>query len=248
METIGIIGFGSFVRLLTDLIAPHLPVLIHSRQDVSADMLPDNTRHGSLEEVAHCSAIIIATELASLNDICKQLAPLVQPQTIVMDVCSVKVKPSQILQQHLEGKCRLLATHPMFGPNSVADNPNTAKGFKLVWHELSGGPFPELEALFTDNLGLELLQMTPEDHDKQMAWVHGLTFFVGRGLVNMDLPNLTLDTGYYRKLLDLFELEKTHSIELFETVELGNPYAKQVRERFMQTLTELEAGLERKQL
>jgi len=240
MKDIGIIGYGSFGSLLAKLLAPHVPVLVYDKKAAPSE-LPDNVRAVSLAEVAACGVVVIAVDLSGISTVCEQLATLVSRQTTVMDICSVKVKPAEMLVNLLGGKCRLLATHPMFGPNSVAANDGTCRGLTWVWHELSGGPFPELEALFGQTLGADIQRMTPDEHDQQMAWVHALTFFVGRALVDMNIPDLALDTGYYRKLRDLFELEKTHSRALFDTIEAGNPYAAEVRAQLIATLQRLDS-------
>jgi len=244
METMGIIGFGSFGSLLARLVAPYATVLVYDRRRVNVP-LPANVRKAPFKEVARCPVIVIATDLTGVAPVCARLAPLVNPQTIVMDICSVKMKPAHIMIEELGQSCRLLATHPLFGPNSIARSGASCKGMVMVWHELAGGPFPELEALFAEKLGMSIRRMTPEEHDRQMAWVHALTFFVGRGLVMMDIPEPELDTGYYQKLRDLFELEKTHSRALFDTIEAGNPYAADIRQRFITTLQQLDSEVRR---
>jgi prephenate dehydrogenase len=94
-----------------------------------------------------------------------------------------------------------------------------------------------------DKLGLKVIEMSAEDHDREMAWVHGLTFFVGRGLMELDPPKSGLSTGYYQKLLDLVELESSHSIELFNTVQRGNPYAADIRRELIDRLENIDREL-----
>lgn len=233
---IGIVGLGSFGMLMVELLSPHADVLVYSRRGGKA----------TIEEVAACDVVIVSTELDGLRSICELLKPHVTHSTIVADVCSVKVKPAKILQEALGGKCQLLATHPMFGPQSVRENGGSS-GLTWVWHELTQGDFDDIKTLLTEKLQIDILPMTPDEHDRQMAWVHGLTFFVGRGLVELGIPKLTLDTGYFRRLNDLYELEKTHSESLFYTIERGNPYAKEVREKFMKNLHLLDAAIENHQ-
>lgn len=241
VKNIGIIGFGSFGALFAELMSQHVPVVVHSRRELAASDLPQNVAIGSFEDVAACDIVVIATELAGLDITCERISKLVKPQTIVMDVCSVKVLPARIMQKYLSGRCRLLGTHPLFGPHSIKSGGTKDK--VVVWHELSGGPFPELEAFMQNNFGFKIVKMDDEAHDREMAWVHGLTFFVGRGLLELKLPELTLPTGYYEKLLALTEIEKDHSYELFRTVQLGNPYTDEVRKKYVEALEGLEERL-----
>jgi prephenate dehydrogenase len=86
--------------------------------------------------------------------------------------------------------------------------------------------------------------MSPEEHDKEMAWVHGLTFFVGRALLNMNPPQSELSTHYYQKLIDLVEVEKHHSTELFLTIQRGNPYAEAIRREFIDKISKLKHNVD----
>lgn len=241
MLRFGIVGYGSFGSLLTRLIAEHAKVVIHSRRPIDSNKLPNNVSTGTLKDIAGCDVVILSTELSALEDYCKQLASLVSPDTIVMDVCSVKVLPAKILIKYLGEKCKVIATHPIFGPMSIGEG--NAKGQKLVWHELSSGPFLQLEAFFKNTMGLEIVRMSPEEHDKQMSWVHCLTFFAGRGLLALNPPKSEVTSIYYQRLLQLVEIEKSHSYELFRTVQLGNLYAADIRKQYLDSLQKIDADL-----
>jgi prephenate dehydrogenase len=242
VSSVGIVGYGSFGALLARLIAPYAVVRVYDHQSITT-ALPDNVTEANIKEVANCQVVIISTDLMNIASVCDALAPLVTPQTIVMDVCSVKIRPAEILAEKLGNRCRLLLTHPMFGPQSVTENGSLSRDDVIIWYELSGGPFTELEQLFATKLGLTICTMTPEEHDRQMAYIHGLTFFVTRGLVNMNIPELSLRTGYYKKLRALIALEETHSPAIFKTVEAGNPYVAAVRRQYITALQSLDASI-----
>lgn len=239
VNSVGIVGFGAFGKLLTGLLLPHVQVFVCDKNRALGSEVPAGATFTDVSEVAKCSVVVIATDLKGLESVCIELAGFITPQTTVMDICSVKARPSEILVRILGGRCRLLATHPLFGPQSVAANGGT-QGLKMMWHELEGGPFPELEEIWRQLLGVELLRMTPEEHDKEMAWVHGLTFFVGRALLNTQPPESKLATHYYNELMDLVHLERSQSMELFMTIQQGNPFAEDVRNLFIKNLEELE--------
>ncbi len=237
----GIVGYGAFGSLLARLLSGHGQVMVFDQSSERSEPIPPGVmfteRYGDL---AGCSAVFIATPLESIRDVCEQLSLVVQDDMIVADVCSVKVKPAQVMQEILGGRCRLLATHPLFGPQTVSSVDDVA-GKKLVWHEISDeGGFGPLRELFEQGLGIEIVEVSPEEHDREMAWVHGLTFFAGKALLSMNPPTSTLGTNYYQKLLDLVEVEKGHSDELFMTIQQGNPYTDDIRREFMNSLQKLE--------
>lgn len=235
-KSFGIIGYGSFGKLLSRLLAPHGEVLVHVR---NKDKRPELTGADfvSFEKIASCDVVILAVGLDSLDKLSKDLAKHINRETIVVDVSSVKTRPVEILEKNLGGKCRVLYTHPLFGPQTLQDS-TQEKSVIVLPFEFAGKE--KVLDFLENNLKLKVVEMTADQHDKEMAWVHALTFFVGRGLMNIDPPKSPLTTGYYQKLLDLVELERHHSIELFNTVQRGNPYSAEVRKKFIKELESID--------
>jgi len=77
-----------------------------------------------------------------------------------------------------------------------------------------------------------------------MATVHALTFFIARVLDNFGLKSHQLDTPSYKRLLSLAELDKHHSPELFATIQSGNPYSSEVRNRLIEIINKLNTQIE----
>ena len=95
-----------------------------------------------------------------------------------------------------------------------------------------------------EQLRLKVTEISPEEHDREMAYVQALTFFLGRALGGMELPDTQLKTATYQHLLDLRRIVANDTSELFETIQRFNPYAGEVRERFTRGLDGLEQELE----
>lgn len=227
---IGIIGYGSFGRLLADILSKNVPVAVYDKNEKVEEKT--NIKKVDFDEIVQCKVIILAVNLEALDKLCSELADKVSEGTIVVEVCSSKTRPVEILEKHLSGNCQYLATHPLFGPQSANDKNSK----KIVICKANVRDKNKIYNLIKQFLNLQIIEMSAEEHDKQMAWVHSLTFFVGRGLNELQLFDFELKTNYYQKLLDLVELEKHHSIELFYTVQSGNPYSKEVREQFIKKL------------
>jgi prephenate dehydrogenase len=92
------------------------------------------------------------------------------------------------------------------------------------------------------------MRMTSEEHDKAMAEVHALTFFVARGLERTGLQASPFQAPSFQMLLSLVAFDKTNTEDLFRTVELGNPYAKSAREKFVKTLQQINEQLDKEEL
>ncbi|NTW62108.1 prephenate dehydrogenase, partial [Candidatus Saccharibacteria bacterium] len=170
-----------------------------------------------------------------------KIAKLIKPEALVIDVCSVKKRAEQLLSQYLPGHSNVLATHPLFGPQAIATG---IAGCKLVVTKSSG----ELAGQFIDfchnELGLTVIHMSADKHDKAMAQVHAVTFFVAKGLANLNIGENDFITPSYRMILDLVSFDKRHSKSLFDTIERGNPYAADIRKKLVDTFDALEKDLE----
>lgn len=48
--------------------------------------------------------------------------------------------------------------------------------------------------------------MTPEEHDREMAYVQGISHFIGRALKHISIPDAPLATKSYEHMRELSEL------------------------------------------
>lgn len=234
---VSVFGFGDFGTLTAKHLVPHAEVLVYNRNHAKTEEIEAlGAKPVSLEEAARAEIVILAVTLDALEDTLKVIQPHLQPGALVADVTSVKLKPVELMKEYVPENCQILATHPLFGPQTANE---TLTGHKIVVDPIRVKHMEEIEEFLT-SLGLEVVHMTADEHDREMAWVHALTFFVGRGLLNLDPPESALSTNYYNELLDVVNVERTHSQELFNTIQRGNPYAEAMRKRFIASLDELE--------
>lgn len=234
---ISIFGFGDFGQLLTKHLVERAEVSVYNRNHHRTEEIKAlGAQPVSLQEGAKAEVVILAVTLDALESTLKNIAPYLSPGTLVMDVTSVKVKPVEIMKRLVPANCQILATHPLFGPQTASQS---LAGHKIVVDPIRVNDIDSIETLLTD-MGLEIVHMTADEHDREMAWVHALTFFVGRGLLNINPPKSDLSTNYYNELMDVVNVERTHSIELFNTIQRGNPYADDMRQKFIASLNDLE--------
>ena len=235
--TISIFGFGDFGKLMTKHLVSRSDVLVYDRNHSRTNEIETlGAKPVSLEEAASGEIVILAVNLDVLEETLVAIAPHLKPGTLVMDVTSVKLKPVEMMKRLVPVNCQILATHPLFGPQTASDS---LAGHKIVVDPVRVDDIDAIESFLKD-MGLEIIHMTADEHDREMAWVHALTFFVGRGLLNMDPPNSDLSTNYYKELLDVVNVERQQSLALFNTIQRGNPYADEMRQKFIASLNELE--------
>ena len=76
-----------------------------------------------------------------------------------------------------------------------------------------------------------------------MAKVQGLTHFIGRAIVQMDIKSHLTNTKSYEQLLELKDLLAEDSWELFQTIQNTNPEAVKTRKQFTKAIADLENQL-----
>lgn len=225
MSTIGIIGNGRF----GGLISKYIPSLIY---DIDPARSPN-----TLKEVMECEDVILAVPMRRLESICKTVYPLSRIGQHFMDVCSLKMFSRDIIKRELQLP-KLFATglHPLFGPQSAKDG---IKGQRVVVTEYDiNGSCVKWATKFCEDLGLEVIVSTPEEHDKQMAASQALLHFIGRavesGFVSEKIEErITMKTKSYDDMLSLIALVRGSSPELFEDMQLLNPFAADMRHAFL---------------
>jgi prephenate dehydrogenase len=194
-------------------------------------------------EVAQADFLIPAVPLESYEKVCKMIKPYLAKNTVIVDVCSVKVKPIQLLRSHFPNQ-PLVATHPMFGPESASASLDD-HAMVLCPEVSTDEPYQKIKR-FSENVGLKVVELSCEEHDKGIAVVQGLTFFVARTLKTMGIHDQVLHTPSFQRLLNLVELERHHSQQLFETIQLGNEYTTGVREYFLRAAQAIDDELKSK--
>ncbi|MGE5298573.1 MAG: prephenate dehydrogenase/arogenate dehydrogenase family protein [Acidobacteriota bacterium] len=231
---VGIVGFGSFGQFAARVLAPHAEVLVWSEPAVGEGV--------SFEEVAASDVIILAVPLDVYEPVLVRLQPLLRAETIVVDICSVKLESRDIMLRVLGEGQNMLVAHPLFGPESAA---NGTAGHELIVCDAVGERAEACLEFCERELGLKITRISAEQHDRVMAYVQVLTFFVARALGRMDMPDIPFKTPSFNELMDLIHLDSKHSDELFATIQRGNPFAGEVREAFLRSARDLEAQINR---
>ncbi len=241
---IGIIGLGNFGRFAAEVLARDQEIEVVAC-DAGEAAAPESVKKVSFEAAAAADAIMLCVPLGAYEEVLARLKPLLKRETLLVDICSVKVEADKRVRQHLPDHQNLLVTHPMFGPQAAA---NGTAGHVLVVTDVMGEKAQAAVDYCESKLGLKIMRMTNEDHDQAMADVHALTFFVARGLSRAGLKPSPFQAPSFQTLLDLVAFDQSHTEDLFRTIELGNPYAKQSRARLMNALQEVNNQLEKETL
>ncbi len=238
---IGIVGFGRFGELMTRYLATDANVLVYNRSDKAAQIRAAGGVPADLETVCRQRYVILSVPISLMQENLKKIAPLLADDTVVADVCSVKTLPCQWMRELLPASVSILASHPMFGPDSAA---NSLQGKKIVLckERIDAGRFDKIKR-YLENKGLIVYKTTPEEHDRQIAVSLSLTHFIGRSLAEFGAEPLDIDTDGYLRLLHTLGVVVNDTWQLFVDMHRYNPFAKEMREAFMAAMRRVNGQL-----
>jgi len=239
----GIVGYGRFGQLWAKALLPFGEVVAYEK-NLSTPTGNDAIKMGKLEEVAQADIVFLLTPISEFERSCEQIKPFLNEKTLVMDCCSVKTYPVTIMQKVFSTTQPLLATHPLFGPDSAK------RSTGLSGHKIAVCPVQcsieqqqQMETLFS-NMGLQVFVTTPDEHDREMANSQGLVHFIGRGLAALDLQAQDLATPDFQTLLNINNMVVNDTWRLFLDMHQYNPYTKQIRKKFIHQLVKLDQAID----
>ncbi len=115
---IGIYGLGRFGAFFAGLLSSKAEVKAWSRNpDRPA---PAGVQRVGEEELLAMPAVCLCVDIGAMPEVLARIAPRLGPGTLVLDTCSVKELPVRWMRELLPPGVEILASHPMFGPDSGA--------------------------------------------------------------------------------------------------------------------------------
>jgi prephenate dehydrogenase len=234
---IGIIGFGQFGQFMAQHLAPFFDVAVCDSADRQIEAETIGVKWRQFETVAGKEIVIFAVPLKSFADVLQRAVPFLRTDALCLDVCSVKMKPIELMLAHLPKTVEIVGTHPLFGPQSGRES---IEGLRIAFCPVRTTQSGQIKRFLSDNLKLSVFEKSPEEHDREMAHVQALTHFVARALDELHVIDSELATVSYEELMRAARLVSEDSWELFQTIQQGNPFADTKRKAFIEKLIELE--------
>ncbi len=241
MTSLAVIGAGAFGRLMLTHLSDHFetaafdPALDDGAiAALGARPLP------TLAAAGDAGIVVVATPVQTMETVLADLAPHLKPGTLALDVGSVKVKPARLMDALLPDGVEIVCTHPLFGPQSARDG---LTGLKIAVCPVRGERHGCVAAFLADTLGLSVIETTPDRHDRELAYVQGLTHLLAKTLLEMRLEPFQLTTVTYDLLRQAIGYVEGDSPELFRAIEMENPFAAEARQAFFDAVRRTEAGL-----
>ncbi|MBI2628959.1 prephenate dehydrogenase [Candidatus Pacearchaeota archaeon] len=238
---IGIIGFGSFGRLMAKHLKSKAKVFVFDNVNKEKEANEMGVSFIPIEKVASKQIVILAVPMENIEEVLVKIKDSLQKNALVFDVCSLKIFSCELMKKILPESVEIIGTHPLFGPQSA---PNSIEGMKIALCNVRvDNETFDLVKEFCKSLGLNVFVTTPEEHDRQMALSQALTHFIGQAMKNADIKRIELSTKTFDKLMDVAEIIGNDTPALFNNMQTMNPFAGEVRQRLMNELNKIDVEL-----
>ena len=205
--------------------------LLKVKQELGVEIATD------VEAVKDVDVVMLSVPFDGFEPVVKQVAPHTNPNQVILDITSIKVKPVEIMHKYI-AQGLVLGTHPVFGPGAKS----------LMNQNFVLTPTNEQEKVLAEKIrqhleerGASATLMTPQEHDDMMAVILGLSHFVALvsadTLVNFDrLSEMKAISGTtYRVLLTLVESVLSEDPELYASLQMSIPNVAGIEELFQKS-------------
>lgn len=234
MKRVVIVGFGRFGELLANMSVNTFDITIVENDPKRAKLAQTKGYVVAiLEVVKNADLIFLAVPISQIEKVLIKLAPLINKNQVVMDFCSVKVYPINLMRKHLRAG-QILGTHPMFGPDSAKTG---LSGLQVALCPINIKPdnLKLIKAFWVDH-GLTVTETTPDAHDYDTVYSQALTYSIAKIILNMNLMPITFTTKSFNALSEIANLSANDSDQLFHDMLFYNPY-------FLKMKSELEIAI-----
>jgi len=241
---IGIIGFGNFGKFIAKHLKNKAEIVVTDNVDKSKEADELGIKFSTLDEVLKRKIIILAVPMENFVETLHKIKNKLQEGSLVIDVCSLKMFSCKAMLEILPKNIEIIGTHPLFGPQSAREG---IKGMKIVLCNVKAEDktFQKVKK-FCEELGLKVITSTAEEHDKQMAVSQALTHFVGQALKNINIKRVEMSTKTFDDLMNIMEIIKNDTKKLFENMQTMNPFAEEIRKKFIKEAEKINAQLNSK--
>jgi prephenate dehydrogenase len=182
--------------------------------------------------------VIISVPIRETEKVIQEVAPYLKESAMLTDFTSIKVNPLKIMEKSFNGE--IIGGHPLFGPTGGFDNQN------FILCPYRQGIYYEWYKNFLKSLGLNIIELTPEEHDKNMAVIQCLIHFSNLALANT-LKELNYDLDFAKKLSSPVYLLRIYTMgrilaqdeRLYSDIQIDNPYSEEMAKIYQKNVSDL---------
>ncbi|MFH2104996.1 MAG: prephenate dehydrogenase/arogenate dehydrogenase family protein [Parcubacteria group bacterium] len=244
-KNISIIGYGRFGQVWAEFLRPDFNVFVADQRKVAPEVGIKGLSFISVPEALTKGTIFLCIPISSFADFLAKNAQHFNPRGTVLDVCSVKTYPVDLMKKHLPRTCQIIGTHPMFGPDSIKEG---AADLRIVLSRVRQKPATyKFWRDYFKKKQLKVVEITPRQHDKLAAESQSIAFYIGRVLGELNLKPTPIDTLGFKKLKEIIDQTCNDTWQLFYDLQTKNPYGEGMRQRIEKSFRKINSELQKEQ-
>ena len=237
-ETVGIIGAGRFGRFWGRALNRVYPVSLYDTDPACRSHIGESGVWADLDTCMQQSFVFLTIPISGIPDFLKAHARRLRSGSVILDCASVKLRVAEWFSEYLPDDVFYALSHPLFGPDSARTG---LQGHRIT---LMPGRIPleryqHLVRLFGNMLSLQVINLSPEEHDRLMAYNLSLIHLLGRTGHKIELERLPLMMDSMKKLNSISKVVMNDSEQLFRDFFRFNPYAREVSRNFLDSYSEI---------
>ncbi len=233
-------GLGLWIA--KELKKDHFNITITSRNKTSGEEVAKKIKthysNDNIEAVSKADLIIFAVPIENMVETIRDVAPYAPENSLLMDITSVKSEPAEALLKYAPENTEILPCHPMFGPRLPS-----IEGQIIILTPIGNRCEKSFEIIkgFLERKNTHIVISTPEEHDKTMSVVQGLTHFsyitVASTIKKLNLSvkkSREFASPVYNLMLDMISRIVSQNPYLYYSIQKSNHETALARKTFIE--------------
>jgi prephenate dehydrogenase len=211
--------------------------------DTIDDKRKDTEQFGIWESFESClrkDFIFLTIPIGRLPGFLKNNSSKFQPGTVLVDCASVKLPVIEWFEKYLPQEIYYVASHPLFGPDSAREGLD-GHTITLIPGRIPFHKYNTLVHLFSELMHLTVINLSPDEHDRLMAYNLSLVHHLGRTFHDMQIYKLPLMMSGLSNINRISQVVMNDSQELFHDFYRFNPHSEVVRNKFIEIFDKISS-------
>ncbi|MEI6731970.1 MAG: prephenate dehydrogenase/arogenate dehydrogenase family protein, partial [archaeon] len=189
--------------------------------------------------------VIVSVPIPSTAQVLQDISQFVKPDAILSDFTSIKQDPCKQMLLWAKPSVNIIGGHPVFGPGM------DIKGQPFVMcNARASKEAMKSYAEVMQSIGLNVIEMSTDEHDKQMAVIQclnhlsNLSFAQAIKNLKFDVNKQDLFSPAFMLKLNVIGRMLSQDASLYANIETYNPYAREYAKRFLDALLEIKKDID----